>query len=218
MSMGRWLSAVLGLILVALVVAYAMVSRQARQAERLAPADPASPSPEPQSPDEQGAPGLVRRRILPHVPADPGIVAPAMEANEPVPDGAAAAPPIVNSPEAAERDQQLQRLRASGPDVAGLTGKVQSMQSEWQMLAAKGRIDVQVSPPECYHAGCFSTLVFKSRDGIEDLTSKIFDSKPVADWPGPKTRSAPLARSDGGAEVTWLLLAPVDPSASAALN
>jgi len=212
MSMRRWLPAVLGLLLVALLVIYAAAARRSPVVEGPAPAerDPSFGVPE-----VQDDPGRARRRFLPHVPADPGVAALGAEQTEPVADDAAVVAPIAPSPETAERDQQIERLRASGPDVMGLTGKVQSMQADWQTLAAKAGIDVQVSPLECHQAGCFSTLVFKARDAVEDLTSKIFDSRPVADWPGPKTRSTPLARPDGGAEVTWLLLPPGDASAGA---
>lgn len=215
MSMRLWLPAALGLILVALVAVYVTAARHPPVTERPAPAARVSTA---ESRDEAVLPARERRKYLPHVPADPGVAAPAAEPALAVADEVAAAPAVVPTPEAAERDQQLQRLRASGPDVVGLTGKVQSMPGDWQTLAAKAGIDVRVSPIECYQAGCFTTMVFEGHDGVEDLTSKIFDSKAVAAWPGPKTRSAPLARPDGGAEVTWLLLPPADAPAGAAVG
>lgn len=203
MSMRLWLPAALCLTLVALGAVYATTSRHASTAERAAPAEPA---PSGDSPADDVASGQARQRFLPNVPSAP-VAAPA-EPQAPVTNEVAAAPAPPASPEASARDRELERMRASGPDGAGLGEKVQSMQGDWQALAVKAGIDVQVSPLECYQAGCFATLVFKGRDSVERLTSEIFDSKAVAEWPGPKTRSAPLARPDGGAEVTWLLLPP----------
>lgn len=204
MPMRLWLPTALGLVLAALVAAYATTGRRSPAADTAPLAEQASAAEPP-----HGAPAVSGRRqkFLPSVPADPARPAPAAPPDE------VSAPAVAATPEARERDQQLERLRASGPDVGGLIGKVQAMQGDWQALAARSGIDVQVSPLECYQAGCFSTLIFKARDSIEDLTSKIFDSRAMADWAGPKTRSAPLARPDGGAEVTWLLLPPADAAA-----
>lgn len=204
MSMRLWLPTVLGLSLVALGAVYVTISRQSSGVERSLPAEP--PATGDDSPKEDVPPGHARPGSLPSVVAEPSLAALAVEPA--VVDEVAVVPAIAPSPEARERDQQLERLRASGPDVGGLTGKVQSMRGDWQTLAAKAGVDVQVSPLECYQAGCFSTLVFKAHQGVEVLTSEIFDSQAMANWPGPKTRSAPLARSDGAAEVTWLLLPP----------
>ena len=212
MSMRLWLPTVLGLILVALVAAYATSSRHAPAAERAAPVATDD------SPNDDLSPAHERGRSLPSVPAAPAVTA---LAPPPPPDTAedvAAAPAVATTPEARERDQQLERMRASGPDAGGLLGKVQAMQGDWQALAAKAGIDVQVSPLECYQAGCFSTVVFKARDAIEDLTTKILDSQGMTAWPGPKTRSAPVATPDGGAEVTWLLLPPAEASAGVAVT
>jgi len=209
--MRLWLPTLLGLILVALGAAYVASPRRSPGSEPALPVEQTAAVVD--SPREDFPAGNSQRRSLPSVPVEPS---PAPATGEPpAAEELAVAPTIAASPEARERDRELERLRASGPDVGGLKGKVQSMQGDWQSLAAKAGVDVQVSPLECYQAGCFSTLVFKAHDGVEALTSEIFDSKAMTDWPGPKTRSAPLARPDGGAEVTWLLLPP-DPATTVA--
>jgi hypothetical protein len=75
-------------------------------------------------------------------------------------------------------------------------------------MANRAGIDVEVSPWECHRGGCFTTVVHQAPESVEALTSQILASPELAKWPGPQTRSAPIPRTDGTAEVTWFLLPP----------
>ncbi len=75
-------------------------------------------------------------------------------------------------------------------------------------MASQSGIDIDVSPWECHRGGCFTTVVHQAPQSIEELTSKILASQDLASWSGPQTRSAPIPRTDGTAEVTWFLLTP----------
>jgi hypothetical protein len=114
------------------------------------------------------------------------------------------------SPQASERDMQLAKLRTSGPDTSSLAAKVDSLRATWETMANRSGIDVDVSPFECYRGGCFATVIHQAPQSVEELTSQILASPELAKWSGPQTRSAPIARTDGTAEVTWFLLTPTE--------
>ena len=112
------------------------------------------------------------------------------------------------SAQAGERDQQVAKLRASGPDAGSLTAKVKPLQVAWEKIANQSGIEIDVSPWECHRDGCFTTVVHRAPQSVEELTSRIFASQDLAKWSGPQTRSAPIPRTDGTSEVTWFLLSP----------
>ncbi|MEP6652476.1 MAG: hypothetical protein ABJA82_03905 [Myxococcales bacterium] len=115
---------------------------------------------------------------------------------------------------AQERDRQLSSLRTSGPDARGLMKKVEGLRSSWEALAVGSGIDVKISSWECYQGGCFSTIIHRAAPSVEELTTKIFDTRDLAGWLGPTVRSAPIPGADGTAEVTWFLLLPAEQAAN----
>jgi len=115
---------------------------------------------------------------------------------------------VEGSPQASERDQQMAKLRTSGPDALSLIAKVSALEVTWETMANRSGIDVEVSPWECHRGGCFATVVHQAPESVEALTSQILASPELAKWSGPQTRSAPIPRTDGTAEVTWFLLPP----------
>jgi hypothetical protein len=200
MSMRIWLPGVLGLILVGLIgLMAAYMTSRGRSTSR----DPAA----------LAAVEEVPRVVTPRTSRSPSwpisVVRPAPT---PVPDrqqapaGEGEARAVEASPQAGERDQQVAKLRASGPDAGSFTAKVKPLQEAWETMANRSGIDVDVSPWECYRGGCFTTLVHQAAQSVEELTSKILASQELASWSGPQTRSAPIPRTDGTAEVTWFLL------------
>jgi hypothetical protein len=102
----------------------------------------------------------------------------------------------------------MAKLRTSGPDSLSLSAKVAQLQVTWETMATRSGIDVDVSPWECHRGGCFATVVHQAPESVEALTSQILASPELAKWSGPQTRSAPIPRTDGTAEVTWFLLPP----------
>jgi hypothetical protein len=202
MSMRIWLPGVLGLVLVgmiALMAAYT-TSRGRSTSRHLAALAVV-----------EEVPRLVTPRTSP--PPSWAISA-ARPAPTPVPDrqqapaGEGEAGAVEASPQAGERDEQVAKLRASGPDPGSLTAKVKPLQETWETMAKRSGIEVDVAPWECYGGGCFTTVVHQAPPSVEELTSKILASQELASWPGPQTRSAPISRTDGTAEVTWFLLTP----------
>jgi len=200
MYMRIWLPVALGLILVGLITltaAYA-ISRGRSTPPRPSPPAAADEPPGLATPRAASAPS----RVIAAVP-------PVSAANPPdVTVGAAEARAVQTSPQATERDQQVARLRASGPDDSRLNAKVSPLRATWETLASRSGIDVDVSQWECYRGGCFTTIVHEAAQSVEELTSQILASQDLARWSGPQTRSAPIPRTDGTAEVTWFLLSP----------
>jgi hypothetical protein len=203
MSMRIWLPGALGLILAGLIgVLVTYMTSRGR-----------STSPHPAAPAAVDEPP---RLVTPHAPSSPSWAisaarpAPALVPadSQVAPVGEAEARAIEASPQAGERDQQVAKLRASGADAASLTAKVKPLRETWQAMANQSGIEVDVSSWECYRGGCFTTVVHHAAQSVEELTSKILASQDLASWSGPQTRSAPIPRTDGTAEVTWFLLTP----------
>ena len=204
MSMRIWLPGLLGLILVGLLglmATYVMSHGRSPSPHPAALATVEQPSrlvtPGP-SPSPSWAISAVRPAPTP-VPAPDFQQAPAGERE---------AQAVEASPQASERDQQVAKLRASGSDAGSLTAKVKPLQETWETMANRSGIEVDVSPWECYRGGCFTTVVHQAPQSVEELTSKILASQDLATWSGPQTRSAPIPRRDGAAEVTWFQLTP----------
>jgi hypothetical protein len=204
MSMRIWLPGALGLILVGLIGTMATYVISRGRSTLPHPAALAAIEEPPRlvtsgtSPSPSWASSAVPRGPTP-VPAPDFEQAVAREGE---------AQAVEASPQASERDQQLAKLRASGPDAGSLTAKVKPLQQTWETMANRLGIEADVSPWECYRGGCFTTVVHQAPQSVEELTSKILASQDLASWSGPQTRSAPIPRTDGTAEVTWFLLTP----------
>ena len=205
MSMRFWLPGVLCLILVGMVglTVRSMTSTSAR---------PAAPAAIDEPPRTVGMMEPVVRTRYPELAAadtpSTATLIPTTDTQDlPVGEEARA---VDASPQASARDEQLAKLRASGSDAQNLTAKVNPFRVTWQTLASQSGIEVDVSPWECYRGGCFTTVVHRSPQSVEELTSKILSSQDLASWSGPQTRSASISRTDGTAEVTWFLLLPTE--------
>lgn len=109
-----------------------------------------------------------------------------------------------------ERDQQVEAIRATGPDAAGLLKGTDGLARAWESLTAAGSAEVHVGKFECHRTGCFTEVLHRSAQAFEEQTSKILASDAMAGWPGAKTRSAPIVRPDGSIAVTWMLFAAQD--------
>jgi hypothetical protein len=151
------------------------------------------------------APSSLSRVISTEPPPPPAVAA---VKSQDLPAGEDEARPVQASPQATERDQQVTKLRASGADTSSLAAKVDSLRATWETMAGRSGIEIDVSPWECHRSGCFTTVVHRASQSIEELTSQIFASQDLAKWAGPQTRSAPIPRTDGTSEVTWFLLSP----------
>jgi len=203
MSMRIWLPSMLGLILVGLIgLMVTLISSRGQSTSR--PAVPAAvdeppPLVTPRTPSSRSWASSAAPPTPTPVPAPPSEQGPAGE-------GEARA--VEASPQAGERDQQVAKLRASGPDAGSLTAKVKPLQVAWEKIANQSGIEIDVSPWECHRDGCFTTVVHRAPQSVEELTSRIFASQDLAKWSGPQTRSAPIPRTDGTSEVTWFLLSP----------
>jgi hypothetical protein len=204
MSMRIWLPSMLGLILVGLIGLMVTLITSRGQSTSRRSAVPAAVDEPPQL-------------VTPHTPpsrswassAAPAAPTPApAPPSEQAPAGEGEARAVEASPQAGERDQQVAKLRASGPDAESLTSKVKPLQAAWEKIANQSGIEIDVSPWECHRGGCFTTVVHRASQSIEELTSQIFASQDLAKWAGPQTRSAPIPRTDGTSEVTWFLLSP----------
>jgi hypothetical protein len=210
MSMRIWLPGVLGLILVGLIGLMAAYTTSRGRSISRQPAALAAVEEDPRLVTARSS-----RSSSPSPSPSPSWAISAVQpAPTPVPDlqqapaGEGEARAVEASPQAGERDQQVAKLRASGPDPGSLTAKVKPLQETWETMAKRSGIEVDVSPWECYGGGCFTTIVHQAPQSVEELTSKILASQELASWPGPQTRSAPIPRTDGTAEVTWFLLTP----------
>src|SRR4051812_2223584 len=204
MSMRIWLPGALGLIFVGLIGVTAMYLTSRGRSTSPHPAALAAVEEFPRlvtphtSPSPSWAIAAVR-------PAPTPVTAPDVQQ---APAGEGEARAVEASPQASERDQQVAKLRASGPDAGSLTAKVKPLQETWTTMANRSGIEVDVSPWECHRGGCFTTVVHQAAQSVEELTSKILASQDLASWSGPQTRSAPIPGRDGTAEVTWFLLTP----------
>jgi len=116
---------------------------------------------------------------------------------------------------AAERDEQIAALRASGPPSRELSRRAQPVSNVLQKLAAASSTG---NPPagfrkagdaECHRAGCFLTLTQPSEDALSDLTARVLASEEMLEWPGASIRSAPIW-GPNGVEATWFLAAAPD--------
>jgi len=204
MSMRIWLPGVLGLILVGLIglTATYLTSRGRSTSPHAAALGAVEEFPQLVTPHTSQSPSWAISAVRP-APTP----APAPDLQQ-APAGEGEARAVEASPQAGERDQQVAKLRASGPDAGSLTAKVKPLQETWATMAKRLGIDVDVSPWECYRGGCFTTVVHQAPQSVEELTSKILASQDLASWSGPQARSAPNPGSDGTAEVTWFLLTP----------
>ena len=204
MSMRIWLPGVLGLILLGLIglTATYMASRGRSTSPHPAALAAVEDPPRLVTPRTSVSPSWAISAVR---PAPTPAPAPDFQ---PAPAGEGEAQAVEASPQASERDQQVAKLRASGNDAASLTAKVKPLQTTWETMANRLGIEVDVSPWECYRGGCFTTVVHRAPQSVEELTSKILASQDLASWSGPQTRSAPIPRTDGTAEVTWFLLTP----------
>ena len=204
MSMRIWLPGVLGLILVGLIGLMATYLTARGRSTSPHPAALAAVEEPPRRATPRTAPSpswaISAGRPAPTPAPAPGF--------QQAPAGEGDARTVEATPQASERDQQVANLRASGPDAGSLTAKVKPLQETWKTMASRSGIEVDVSPWECYHGGCFTTVVHQAPQSVEELTSKILASQDLASWSGPQTRSALIPRTDGTAEVTWFLLTP----------
>jgi hypothetical protein len=59
----------------------------------------------------------------------------------------------------------------------------------------------------CFAAGCVSQVVYRDRCAEQQARRQFVEnaSSPIHRWPGPVYRSPPVARPDGGWDVTWAL-------------
>jgi hypothetical protein len=204
MSMRIWLPSMLGLTLVGLIglMVTLITSRgqsTSRHPEVPAAVDEPPPLVTPRTPSS-------RPWAISEAPAAPTAVPAPTPERAPAVEAEARA--VEASPQAGERDQQISKLRASGPDAGGLSAKVEPLQVAWEKMANQSGIEIDVSPWECHREGCFTTVVHRAPQSVDDLTSQILASQELTKWSGPQTRSAPIPRTDGTSEVTWFLLSP----------
>src|SRR5215471_6419811 len=96
-----------------------------------------------------------------------------------------------------ERDQQIAALRASGPDSPRLVSSAEAVGAAWEKLAVAGGDGIRFGSWECHRAGCFTSVVHRTEQSIEDVTEKILASREYMMWPGARTRSGPIHREDG---------------------
>jgi hypothetical protein len=201
MSKRSWLSVAVafGLTLASLTAAHT-ISR--RRSASLGATAAATDGPSQRAMPGNGSPLF---RMLPAMPVASTSIS-ATNPQEAIDAGQAGA--VEGSPQAGERDREMAKVRTSGPDDLGLGAKVTPLQVAWETMANRAGIDIEVSPWECHRGGCFTTVVHQAPESVEALTSQILASPELAKWPGPQTRSAPIPRTDGTAEVTWFLLPP----------
>jgi hypothetical protein len=204
MSMRIWLPGMLGLILVGVIGLMVTLITSRGQATSPRPAVPAAVDEPPRIVTPHSPPS--RSWASSAVPAAPAPVpAPAPEQ---APAGEGEARAVEASPQAGERDKEVAKLRASGPDAGSLTAKVKPLQVAWEKLANQSGIEIDVSAWECHRDGCFTTIVHRASQSVEELSSQILASQELAKWSGPQTRTAAIPRTDGTSEVTWFLLSP----------
>lgn len=135
-------------------------------------------------------------------------------AEPPVPSDRAPAVPAPLAAEldarARERDLQMAGMRDSGADSDDLAGSTKPIRRLFEAMGKGPSPPIGVDPWECYRAGCFATVVERSDESVEALTTKLLASDEVTSWPGASMRSATIQRADGAYESTWFFLAPQD--------
>jgi hypothetical protein len=141
MSMRIWLPSMLGLILVGLIGLMVTLITSRGQSTSRHPAEPAAVD-EPPRLVTPRAPSS-RPWAISEAPAAP-TAAPA-PAPEQAPAVEAEARAVEANPQATERDQQVAKLRASGPDAESLTAKVNPLQVAWEKMANQSGIEIDVS-------------------------------------------------------------------------
>jgi hypothetical protein len=210
--MRAWLVGVGCVVLAGVPAAYLLAHRRA--VDR-------APAQEPTDPAVTARNGEARRRTGPFGPWGPpssawaGAAPDAAAASaDPAPAAAAPAQEDAGGPRL-ERDQQIEALRLSGPDSEGLMAATSAARDAWVTFTTGGGGNVEAAPWECHRAACFSTAIHGSMQSVEEVTSRILAADEISSWPGSKTRSAPILRSDGKVEVTWILFAPRDGGATA---
>ncbi len=207
-----WLPGLLGLVLVGLVAGYALFGRRAPR-----PAAAADEAP----PDLTA--GSEARRFPERLAEARSEAAPIPSASAPSGLAPALSPrarPEVDAAAAAEaRDQQIEAIRASGPDADGvLLRAALGIGEGWQKLAEGTGLAADFEPWECHRSGCFESIVHGSPESLEALTSRILASDELNSWSGTKTRSAPIVRPDGTVTATWMLLLTPDGGAGTPTN
>jgi hypothetical protein len=106
---------------------------------------------------------------------------------------------------AAELEQQVEAIRASGPGSGQQLHDAEAVSRPWEAMARASGKEIDLKSWECHRLGCFATAVHHSRESVDELTSKVLGSAELASWPGTKTQSAPIPGPNGTFEVTWLL-------------
>ena len=199
-----WLPGLLGLVLVGLVAGYALFGRRA---PRPAAAADEAPPDVPAGSEARRSPERLAEARSEAAPI-PSASAP----SGPAPTFSLRMRPQVDAAAAVEaRDQQIEAIRASGPDADGvLLHAVLGIGEGWQKLAKGAGLAVDFEPWECHRSGCFESIAHGSPESLEDLTSRILASDELNNWSGTKTRSAPIVRPDGTVTTTWMLLLTPD--------
>src|SRR5438045_6010706 len=139
MSKRIWFPVALGVTFAALTAAH-MISRRWSDPPR--PAATATDD-EPSQLATPGAGASPFRTLSAAPPASTPVAAANPQAGT---SDAGEARAVEGSPQAGERDQQMTKLRTSGPDALGLAAKVNPLQVAWETMANRSGIDVEVSP------------------------------------------------------------------------
>jgi hypothetical protein len=130
------------------------------------------------------------------------------------PGGAPGEPGVPLRPRRAEpsaeehRDQVVAELRASGPDRRSLEEHASKVGAGWAAKLAKLGVAVELGRFECHEKGCFVTVVHRSADDVDRAMQVITRTGEFHGWQSGKMRTGVVPRSDGKAEVTWVLYPP----------
>lgn len=112
----------------------------------------------------------------------------------------------LRSPPSAKRelDDELSRLRATGPAIGGWTATAFGVFDKWK-TASPAAGQVTFGEFACFAGGCTIKVTYKDRPAFETATQDFQDSEQFNSWQGPKFRSAPFQLESGSVEAVWIL-------------
>jgi hypothetical protein len=111
---------------------------------------------------------------------------------------------------AAERQEMVRKLVASGPAPGGWFQRAEQIRANWSaQAAAELRDKVQLTAFECYAGGCVTNASYADSASYQRFSLDFSQSETFLSWPGQKYRSGPeVDQQTGRVASIWVLMSP----------
>jgi hypothetical protein len=108
----------------------------------------------------------------------------------------------------AERDEQVARVKDSGPGGSEWRDYFNKVSEEWLGMDNKAGLGVVLEEWECHRLGCFTTVTVRTVRELERFNQLVRSGSAVHNWRGAGFVSGPVQNDAGELEVTWVFFAP----------